>query len=384
MQKEFLLEKAYLGWHIPTFVVNERNEILYQKWESAIPINQDALDRVRDKWRKKKIPAIWHETMNIIHMGFEDDDGNFYLFGPVSYGNISRAQMRDYQFCHRWKTDVPLCHISPGQAVSCLSIMYVLLTGKQISEKTFLEDMGRQQLDEEEAAWDLMDDYPIFFGYKNECAFVEEFKQGEMRIDKSDFFNRAGDLELIDPLARQNYIKNSEYAVVAAISIMRKAAIEMGVPEETCYRISFQYSKKLTECTSTMEMMQVYAAAANDLGKRIQEVKQKGKIGELQEQCKRYIAGNIRRKFTIKEMADELGYHPGYLSRVFTTQEGISVRKYILRERLRLAANILRNSNEKIGVISDYLCFHSQSYMTEQFAKEYGMTPTEYRKKNKL
>lgn len=163
---------------------------------------------------------------------------------------------------------------------------------------------------------------------------------------------------------------------------MRKAAVEMGVPEEICYRTSFQYFKRLSGCTTAMEMVKVYADAANELGRRIRKVKQKGNVGEIQELCKRYIAGNIRRKFTVGEMAEKLGYHPGYLSKVFTQREGICLQKYILKERLRLAVNILRNSNEKIGTISDYLCFHSQSYMTEQFVKEYGMTPTQYRRKN--
>lgn len=205
-----------------------------------------------------------------------------------------------------------------------------------------------------------------------------------MRIEEKTFLDDRDSLELVAPLSRQNYIKNSEYAVASAISIMRKAAIEAGVMEEICYRLSFQYYKRLSGCTSTMEMMRVYADAANELGRRIGEVRKKGNVGELPERCKRYIAGNIRRKFTVEEMAGELGYHPGYLSKLFTQKEGISPQQYILKEHLRLAANILKNSDEKIGVISDYLCFHSQSYMTERFVKEYGMTPKEYRRKNKL
>lgn len=330
-----MLDKAYLGWGIPTFMLNEKNEVIYHKWDIDILVNLDAAQNVRKRWKEERIPVLWNETMNIIHVGFEDDDDNLYLFGPVSFGSISKAQMQDYQLCHRWKApEAVLCHIPFDRIISCLSTMYVLLTGRRISEETFLKNMDS--------------------------------------------------MELISPLTRQNYIKSCEYAVVTAISIMRKAAVEVGVPEEICYRISFEYSKKLLGCASDIEIIRVYADVVNEFGRRIKKVKQKGNIGELKEQCKRYIARNIRRKFTVEEMADELGYHPGYLSRVFTQREGISLQKYILRERLRLAANILRNSNEKIGAISDYLCFHSQSYMTEQFVKEYGMTPTEYRKKNKL
>lgn len=384
MKDEFLLDKAYLGWGIPVFLLNEKNEVLYHKWNTDIPVNSDTAINIRKKWRENRIPALWNETINIIHMGFEDDDGKLYLFGPVSIGNISRAQMQDYLICHRWKNpEGLLCYIPFDRMISCLSTMYILLTGKRISEETIVEYMGEFHIAEQEA-WNFMEDYTVFYGYKQECSFVEEFKRGGMRINEETILKGAVGMELISPLARQNYIKNSEYAVVSAISIMRKAAIEMGVPEEICYRTSFQYLKKLSQCASTMEMVRVYADVTNELGRRISKEIQKGGTGEIQERCKRYIAKNIRRKFTVKEMADELGYHPGYLSKMFTQREGVSLQQYILKERLRLAANILRNSKEKIGTISDYLCFHSQSYLTEQFVREYGMTPTEYRKKNAI
>lgn len=384
MKDKFLLEKAYLGWGIPTFVLNGKNQIRYQKCGGDIPVNMDAAAEVRKRWRESQVPVLWYETMDIIHMGFEDEDGDLCLFGPISIGNLSRAQIRDYQFTHKWKNEAPFCRILVHQAVSCLSTMYFLLTGRKVSEEVLTEKMGTVREPTQEDAWDFMDDYDVFFGYEQERAFIEEFKQGEMRIDEKTLLENSNSLEFVAPLARQNYIKNSEYAAASAISIMRKAAIEAGVTEEICYRLSFQYYKRLAGCTSTIEMMRVYADAANELGRRIGEVKKKGNVGELPERCKRYIVRNIRRKFTIDEMAKELGYHPGYLSRLFTQKEGISLRQYILKERLYLAANILKNSDEKIGVISDYLCFHSQSYMTEQFVKEYGMTPKEYRRKNKL
>lgn len=382
---KFLLDRAYLGWGIPTFVLNEKNEVLYHKWDVAIPVNLDAVQNVRKRWKENGIPAIWNETINIIHMGFEDEEGNLYLFGPVSFGSISKAQAQDYQICHRWKySEILLCHVPFGWIISCLSTMYVLLTGRQIPEEILMEHVGEHKEDDEKEVWNFGEDYSVFYGYQQERAFIEEFKQGEMRIEEETILKNMDSMELISPLARQNYIKSCEYAVVSAISIMRKAAVEVGVPEEICYRISFKYSKRLLGCVSAVDIIKVYADVANEFGRRIKKVKQKRNIGELQEQCKRYIAGNIRRRFSVEEMAGELGYHPGYLSRVFTQREGMSLQEYILKERLRLAANILRNSNEKIGAISDYLCFHSQSYMTERFVKEYGMTPTEYRKKNKL
>ena len=83
-------------------------------------------------------------------------------------------------------------------------------------------------------------------------------------------------------------------------------------------------------------------------------------------------------------MAEELGLSRSYLSRRFSEQTGITIQEYILQVRLEAAANMLRFSEEQIGAIAEYLCFPSQSYFTERFRKQYGMTPGEYRKENQI
>ena len=88
-------------------------------------------------------------------------------------------------------------------------------------------------------------------------------------------------------------------------------------------------------------------------------------------------------KITVEKIADALEISPSYLARVFKEEEGISVKKYLLTERLKISCNLLRNSDASIAEISDYLNFHSQSYYTEKFKQQYAMTPTQYRKQYK-
>ena len=83
-------------------------------------------------------------------------------------------------------------------------------------------------------------------------------------------------------------------------------------------------------------------------------------------------------------MAAELGVSRSYLSRHFSEQAGITLQDYVLQTRLEAAANMLRFSKEQIGTIAEYLCFPSQSYFTERFRKQYGMTPGEYRRENQI
>lgn len=53
----------------------------------------------------------------------------------------------------------------------------------------------------------------------------------------------------------------------------------------------------------------------------------------------------------------------------------------MLREKLRVAKNMLEYSDYSCTEIAGYLAFSQDSYFGKVFRQETGLTPTEYRKK---
>ncbi|MDO4285072.1 MAG: AraC family transcriptional regulator [Eubacteriales bacterium] len=428
-KQEFFLQKVYLGWDIPAFLLDQEGRILC----SACPpqergadagvvhgIDRETILAVRSAWRGRGTPVLWFATSRIVYMGFEDEGERLYLLGPAALGYLSAEQQHRYWRQQRRRPQAEIPVLTLQQAACALSMLYAAMSGTMISEEWILkQSVGLEQnmrgaggdsssraffdgTDPEqepesdfaggrtssqsgasEETTSLMDT-ALFYSHEEENHFLEEFKQGTMRIPEEVILRDMWQMECVSPLAQKDFLKQCEYSVISAIVITRRAAIEVGVPEEVCYRRSFVYMKRLSECRTPVQMMYVYADVINEWGERIQKRRSRQNAGEPQEQCKDYIARHIRRKFTVEEMAGELGYHPGYLSRLFSRKEGMTIQQYILRERLQLAANLLVNSNVRIREISDYLAFHSQSYLTEQFVKQYRMTPSEYRRRNKM
>ena len=68
-----------------------------------------------------------------------------------------------------------------------------------------------------------------------------------------------------------------------------------------------------------------------------------------------------------------------YLTKKFKEYEGITIQQYIISEKLKAAANMLKYSDASISEIAEYLSFASQSHMGQYFKKAYQMTPKEYR-----
>ena len=82
----------------------------------------------------------------------------------------------------------------------------------------------------------------------------------------------------------------------------------------------------------------------------------------------------------ITDIAKHLNVNPDYLSHLFKKQENITIKRYILKEKIRRSRNLLQYSDYCIQEISFYLGFSSQSHFCKVFQEMTGETPGRYRK----
>ena len=95
--------------------------------------------------------------------------------------------------------------------------------------------------------------------------------------------------------------------------------------------------------------------------------------------CKEYIASHYMEKIYVKRIAEDIHVSYSHLSRRFRETEGVTLQQYAIREKLRAAADMIRNSDRSLTEIAVSLDFASQSHMGALFKREYQMTPGEYR-----
>lgn len=94
-----------------------------------------------------------------------------------------------------------------------------------------------------------------------------------------------------------------------------------------------------------------------------------------------YIDSNLSQPLSIDEIAAEFGLSANYFSTLFKRQCGCTVLEYLTEKRLTRAAQLLDSSNLKITQISTQLGYQNPSYFCALFAKKYGMTPSQYKKR---
>ena len=86
---------------------------------------------------------------------------------------------------------------------------------------------------------------------------------------------------------------------------------------------------------------------------------------------------------TVKSVSASCGMNEKYLGHLFKKNMGLNFCEYKNKLRLREAAYLLNNDSLKIIDIAVALGYDNPAYFSKIFRLEYGLSPTEYRKRRK-
>lgn len=109
----------------------------------------------------------------------------------------------------------------------------------------------------------------------------------------------------------------------------------------------------------------------------------KSEIHWLVTLMKRYADERYCYNISLKEFSVNHQKNEKYLGRLFKKEMGKSFSEYCTELRLRKAEDLLSQSDDKIINIAFESGFNNISYFNRVFQKNYGMSPTKYRKKYK-
>ncbi len=101
------------------------------------------------------------------------------------------------------------------------------------------------------------------------------------------------------------------------------------------------------------------------------------------QRTKRFIDENIGGDLTLLNIADSLHYNPSYLSRLFSETTNNTLSSYIKEQRLKLIKSHLCDGDMMIKDICTAVGLESVNYLSRFFKKEMGITPKEYRERNR-
>lgn len=98
----------------------------------------------------------------------------------------------------------------------------------------------------------------------------------------------------------------------------------------------------------------------------------------LADRAKLVLTADLARRWTLAEIAAEVGCSPVYLTQVFRQVEGVPLYRYQLRLRLARALDLLGDYDD-LTELGLELGFSSHSHFSAAFREIYGRSPSEFR-----
>lgn len=320
----------------------------------------------------------------------EDSEKELYLIGPVSFEEYKQVDLRKFimRECGGQEDTsvipkIPYC--SRDRFGTTVLLVHHMLTGAELS----LEDLWRQN------------------GEKVNKNHIHERKVGSVLFERMEFENphnpydqevrelnsiRNGDLESFQKSIRETYagsegrlsenqIRQEKNIAICVITLASRAAIEGGVLPEMAFSMVDAYIMQVEKMSDIVEIRSFMRKAEQTFLERVQENKKPKVKNMLVEDTKKYIFQHLHSRIEIGNIGNEIGANTTYLSELFHKTEGITIQKYIQREKIKLAKNMLQYSEYKTEDIANYLGFCSQSYFGKVFREYENLTPNQFRKK---
>ena len=105
---------------------------------------------------------------------------------------------------------------------------------------------------------------------------------------------------------------------------------------------------------------------------------------EIARQTERLLTEDLAHPPTLRTLAERFGVSEGSVKNYFFSVYGESVSRYTARQRMALAAELLRGTRLSVIEVAGRAGYLNQSKFSAAFRRAYGRSPLEYRRAGKL
>lgn len=207
-----------------------------------------------------------------------------------------------------------------------------------------------------------------------------------------------GDLESLEESFREfddrnvgifshNRLRQMKDMGITVIALASRSAINGGVSSEMAFSYSDSVVRNIEELDDPDEVLDLVRAAERHFAGMVKENREKEKDEQTisgnpyVRHAKEYIFSHLHTKLAVKEIADALQISPNYLSAAFHKQEGITLTRYIIYEKVIRAKHLLIYTGYSCSSIAQYLGFSSQSHLGVYFQEATGYTMLQFRRR---
>ena len=109
---------------------------------------------------------------------------------------------------------------------------------------------------------------------------------------------------------------------------------------------------------------------------------EKKSASQIVQECERYILEHLEsEELSVNDVANHCHLSPIYLNRIFKKEKGSSISQYMIREKMSLAAELLKDGKLAANLVALRVGYPSYPHFSSTFKKYYGVSPSQYQEK---
>lgn len=176
--------------------------------------------------------------------------------------------------------------------------------------------------------------------------------------------------------------KKNDYicaSVAELIYDMQNDMEKAGIQRE--YRQTTELTQSRLRYGSLADMKELMEEFIETYCEIVSRQSEETKAENVTAQIRALIDGNLGYARMDQEwIASQVHFSTSYIRQIFKQVMKENISEYIIRKRMELAGNLLKNTSFKVQEIAQECGYEDQRYFASSFKKFYGCTPTEYKR----
>lgn len=178
----------------------------------------------------------------------------------------------------------------------------------------------------------------------------------------------------------QDPFRNEVYHAIILITMLTRFCVEGGMDLEYAYLSSDFFIQKIDLANKIEDIIDIKKNASLHYSTSMKKLRTSSTLSPHIIKAKDYIENNITLPLTNIEIANHIGLHQYYLSKLFKAETGLTLSDYICQRKCEVAKYMLSQDNSSCTDVATFLGYSSTSHFISRFKSVVGITPNQYKK----
>ncbi len=217
--------------------------------------------------------------------------------------------------------------------------------------------------------------------YANERQMVDMIRQGDARSAIHYLHIVEQDVTYIK--SRAPTVERERVGAAILRTTVRHAATEAGIPALVIDQITSRNAEEVAAARDEQSILLAKEHLIRSVCKAVRDARE-NRYSALVQNTLYYLEHEYKNEVSVENLSAEFSVSADHLIASFKKETGTTPNAYLTKVRMKNAANLLMTGSMAVGDVSMAVGIADPNYFVKLFKKEFGETPSSFRKRHTI